>query len=183
MLISLGGVTGGLCARSCVNGATRNSTRAAQICRMVHNLTSQHALNDDFVRISPNFSAKDGGNLPWKPHLWQVSATGFPPMKRSRTQGFPCTGAAHKALYPRSCGFRRKRLLGLARKCYMQIIAHCYPVFAFFSGPTRIVGPLILAVTTTRLTEPEAASLAGGSTSGSGLNCRPQGLTRPCGLP
>jgi hypothetical protein len=59
----------------------------------------------------------------------------------------------------------------------MQIIAHCYPVFAFFSGPTRIVGPLILAVTTTRLTEPEAASLGGGSTSGDGLNCRPQGLT------
>ena len=34
-----------------------------------------------------------------------------------------------------------------------------------------------MAVTTTRLTEPEAASLGGGSTSGDGLNCRPQGLT------
>src|SRR6202041_3104268 len=55
MLISLGGVTGGLCARSCVNGATKNSTKAAQICRILHNLTSQHALNDDFARISPFF--------------------------------------------------------------------------------------------------------------------------------
>jgi hypothetical protein len=101
----------------------------------------------------------------------------FPFHEAVSDTGLPLYGRSSQSLISTQLRFRRERLLRLARKCYMQIIAHCYPVFAFFSGPIRIVGPLILAVTTTRLTEPEAASLGGGSTSSNGLNCRPQGLT------
>lgn len=53
---------GGLCARSWANGATRNSTRAAQIGRMAHGLTSQHALNDHFCPDFGEFFGIDGRN-------------------------------------------------------------------------------------------------------------------------
>jgi hypothetical protein len=52
-LISLGGVMGGLlCAR---NGgvAKRDSTMAAPILRMDHNLMSGHGMNDEFSFSSP----------------------------------------------------------------------------------------------------------------------------------
>jgi hypothetical protein len=58
MLISLGGVTGGLCARSCASGATRNSTRAAQIGRMAHGLTSEQEMVQDFLLIQEEIQKK-----------------------------------------------------------------------------------------------------------------------------
>jgi hypothetical protein len=47
MLINLGGVIGGFCARICANGATKHSTRTAQIRRMHDTLTSRSELMHD----------------------------------------------------------------------------------------------------------------------------------------
>jgi hypothetical protein len=52
---------GGLCARSCARGATRNSTSAAQICRMAHGLTSEHEMVQDFLLVSEEFG--EGGGV------------------------------------------------------------------------------------------------------------------------
>jgi hypothetical protein len=59
---------GGLCARSCARGATRNSTTAAQIWRMAHGLTSEHEMVQDFLLVSEELG--EGGVLP----CWNLKA-------------------------------------------------------------------------------------------------------------